>query len=629
MFPSSTIGLSTVTPKRKVRMDDSERKVHRITQHMELLRQFHMGALEMTTPEDRFRLFLQVFSQAVGSSFAMMSMYSSGYGASRTLAVEGTPLIMEMLGKHGLDFRQKGEEALYWPVNTDLLERLSQEKDLSFSVMEAVRQFGLPQEIETGLEPLDGAGRVCMLGIFGQNDIMGEVIFYFSNDTPDPDATSMELFRSQLSMLMAQERARRRLAGEERRWRFALESAGDGVWDINRLTGEMFFSPRWSRMLGYEPREIEDPKSFFTESLHPDDRDRVMRRVNDFLQGEIDGLLLEFRMLHRQGHYIWILSRGRMMEWEGSGEPTRLMGTHTDITRPKQMEQELRTHNDRIKKLNRQLEKSVNLKEVRIQMLEELKQEQEKVRHAQWQKELLFASLSHDLRNPLNALTGLIDLLLMDEENSGKQDHLMLMKQSARSMVTLLNGLLDFTRLESGHFRLENEPFSCVQEIQRVASLYRIQAEGKGLDFSMNMDEAFSGRVVGDALRLEQIVSNLLANAVKFTRTGNVALEVHSEEEKGQPLQLTLRVTDTGIGISEDELPFVFDCYRQASGIQREGAGGTGLGLYISRQLAEKMGGTLTAESELGKGSVFTLQLPLKKEGQINRTQTTGSTHST
>lgn len=596
--------------EKRNHMNSSTHQVQELNRNIELLNRFHQQSLATKTTNERYNLFLDAFNEAFVARFTLLQQFHSSYSYAKTLVVKGQPEIMEVLKTVGLNFGEINETGLLWPVEQHLLKKVRDDRTIILSSEEALQAYQLPEGVvDTIAEKLE-PGMVCILGIFNQDEIIGEVVFFLNPGAPHPLRETLELFRSQLSMLLVQEQSRQQLADQERRWRFALESSGDGVWDYNVQTGEQFISQRWAEMLGYTEDEIQDPAAFVEENLHPEDKSRLMEKWNRFAQGDSKLYATTFRIKHKNGHYKWILSRGKVVEQDSQENPMRIMGTHTDVTKQKQMEEELKKNNEKIKKYNRRLEKAVHLKEVRLKAMEEVEEERQRADQAHRQKELLFASLSHDLRNPLSALTGLVDLMLMDEREPDKREYLDIMKHSAQSMMMMLNGLLDYNRMESGQLVLQQKPFNLRTTIDRTWSLHKFNAIQKGLDFGLEIGDEVPEVLVGDGLRLEQIITNLLSNAIKFTRVGSVDLMVEAVDIVPDELKVTFVVKDTGIGIPQDAQQRIFNSYQQGSEEIARQYGGSGLGLHISQQLAEKMGGGLTVKSKVGQGSQFTLKAP-------------------
>ncbi|MFT3856501.1 MAG: ATP-binding protein [Aquabacterium sp.] len=221
------------------------------------------------------------------------------------------------------------------------------------------------------------------------------------------------------------------------------------------------------------------------------------------------------------------------------------------------------------------------------------------------------ATMSHEMRTPLHGILGLLRLVQDDVramDNPRLMRNLTLIQGSGEHLVHVINDVLDFSKSEAGGLSVHEQPF-CVHEIlSELAETSQMHCADKGLTLDVRLQIDPHDKVVGDPVRLRQVLLNLLGNAIKFTPRGSVGLHVWRDERSGA---MVFQVCDTGIGIAAPEVPRVFDAFHQAEGTYERRFGGTGLGLTISRDLCKAMGGSLRCESELGKGSVFTCELPL------------------
>lgn len=241
----------------------------------------------------------------------------------------------------------------------------------------------------------------------------------------------------------------------------------------------------------------------------------------------------------------------------------------------------------------------------RTREAEEARTEAERATEA---KSLFLANMSHELRTPLNGVLGLTDDLLREEVTPSLRLRLEQIGYSARSLSALVNGILDFSKLESGRVELDNHSFSLEQVLKTMLATVTYSAQEKGIDLIVSLSPEVPSEVEGDSTRLKQILINLLANAVKFTEKGWVKLTV----ERSAPEKLLFSVCDSGIGIPEEKQQIIFQPFSQADASTTRQFGGTGLGLSICHSLTELLGGELRLESRLGEGSRFFFEIPLK-----------------
>jgi len=226
-------------------------------------------------------------------------------------------------------------------------------------------------------------------------------------------------------------------------------------------------------------------------------------------------------------------------------------------------------------------------------------------------KSAFLANMSHEIRTPMNAIIGLTDLALRTPLTPRQQDYLGKVQAAAMSLLGLLDDILDLSRIEAGRLSVERVPFSLDEVLDGLATLLAIQVEEKGLELLFSRGPDVPDRVVGDPLRLRQVLTNLTNNARKFTEQGDIVVRTEVLEREAESVMLRFTVQDSGIGMTEEQMQRLFQPFTQADDSITRRFGGSGLGLAISRQLVELMGGRLMASSQQGQGSVFTVDLPL------------------
>lgn len=228
-------------------------------------------------------------------------------------------------------------------------------------------------------------------------------------------------------------------------------------------------------------------------------------------------------------------------------------------------------------------------------------------------KSEFLAMMSHEIRTPMNAIIGFSDLLAQTSLSSDQEEYLRIVTRSGRDLLELINNILDFSKLESAPLELEHTLFRLETTIMEVLETALIKAREKGVQLDCEIDDPSDGLYLGDPLRCRQILMNLLVNAVKFTHEGRVTTRMRARSLNDRFSRIELVVEDTGIGIAEDKLGTLFQAFKQVDSSTTREFGGTGLGLTIALRLAESMGGGIKVESELGKGSTFTVDLVLEK----------------
>ncbi len=225
-------------------------------------------------------------------------------------------------------------------------------------------------------------------------------------------------------------------------------------------------------------------------------------------------------------------------------------------------------------------------------------------------KSRFLAAMSHEIRTPMNGVLGMIDLLLATELTPAQEMYAKTVEQSARTLLVLINEILDFSRIEAGKLELRAEPFDLEVCIQHVMELLATSAHHKGLELAWTLDADVPRSIMADKARVRQVLLNLVGNAVKFTDRGGVSLSVTVRAAEDGGPRIVIRVEDTGVGLGREALAGLFSEFQQVETAGRGRPAGTGLGLAISRRLARAMGGDITVESEVGRGSAFTFELP-------------------
>jgi len=397
------------------------------------------------------------------------------------------------------------------------------------------------------------------------------------------------------------------LLESEERWKFALEGAGDSVWDWNIQTGECLFSRRWSEMLGFSEDDIEHSLEGWKSRIYPDDLPDVMTSLQNYLNGKSVTYMHEHRMLCLDGTIKWILTRGIIVSCNSAGSAVRMIGTHSDITDRKRMEEDTRRYLQQVEaSRDRITEQSVQL----IRQSEELARARDQAEAAARAKSEFLANMSHELRTPLTAILGYADLLYEEDNTEGDsrthRETVDIIRSNGRHLQELIDDILDLSKIEADRMVLEWGQVSPRQLVDDVLRLMQLRAREKGLELQADYCFPLPEQISTDALRVRQILVNLVGNAIKFTERGTIRVVVRYDEATQRQ---SFTVADSGIGIKPEQLQRLFTPFSQADASMSRRFGGTGLGLSISKRLARMLGGDITATSNFGSGSTFTLDI--------------------
>ncbi|WKB51868.1 hybrid sensor histidine kinase/response regulator [Eleftheria terrae] len=364
------------------------------------------------------------------------------------------------------------------------------------------------------------------------------------------------------------------------RLQLAISASGLGIWLLDLEAGRTEWNDELYRIYGEDPRHFQPTLNTWEERLHPDDLDRVRTAAARTLSGEpVD--VDEYRILRPDGEVRTVRTRLRHVR-NPAGRTLRVVGATLDITEQKQATQAIERARAAAEEANR------------------LKSE-------------FLANMSHEIRTPMNAIIGMTGLALLGELPPREQQHVAKANGAARNLLRVLNDILDFSKIEAGRLEVEATRFSLHEVLEQVVDVVGLQAAEKGLELVMDLPASLPAEHLGDPTRLAQVLTNLLANAVKFTAQGRVVLRagVLAAVPGTAPRRLRFEVSDTGIGLDAAQQALLFQPFSQADNSTTRRFGGTGLGLVICRRLLELMGGQIGVQSRPGAGATFWFELPL------------------
>jgi PAS domain S-box-containing protein len=350
---------------------------------------------------------------------------------------------------------------------------------------------------------------------------------------------------------------------------------------IYQGTGHAYVNAAAATMLGYTREELLHLS--FLHYVHPDFQELVKARSLARQRGETVSPRYEIKLVHKNGHSLWVDFAGTVIEYEGK---PAVLGVASDITQRKDLEAAQ--------------EKAVAAAEA-----------------ASRAKSSFLANMSHEIRTPMNAVIGMTELLLGTELSAVQREYLGIVKDSAESLLALINDILDFSKIEAGKLELNDATFQIREVLGDTMKGLALRTSGKEVEIACHVHPNVPENVRGDALRLRQVVSNLVGNAIKFTQRGEVVLDVVEESSSTDETRLQFTVLDTGIGIPQEKQRAIFDAFAQADSSTTRRFGGTGLGLAIASRIVSLMQGRLWVESEVGKGSQFHFTVRFRRSNEV------------
>jgi PAS domain S-box-containing protein len=398
------------------------------------------------------------------------------------------------------------------------------------------------------------------------------------------------LLLAALNMDKAQIEAR--LREREQFLSLAILGSNDGIWDWRPNEHRLWLSPRWKEQLGYADDELPDSISTWSALVHREDRDRVAQRFADFLEDRADSFEMVQRFRHKLGHDVHILTRGIKMK-DDEGRVTRVVGVHTDVTELLNAQEELRHQAASLAVLARDLEEQRRTADA-----------------ANTAKSQFLATMSHEIRTPMNGIIGMLSLMQDSKLNADQKRWASTALDSAETLLTIINDILDLSKLDAGKTETELLDFDVTGLIEGVAALLKVRANAKGIALRTDIAPSVPRWLRSDPTRLRQILFNLIGNAVKFTARGEVVVRATATVMRIDSCELRIDIIDTGIGIGRDQMAGLFEPFRQGDSGMARRFGGTGLGLAIVKRMVKLLGGSVTVQSDVSAGSTFTITLP-------------------
>ena len=379
-----------------------------------------------------------------------------------------------------------------------------------------------------------------------------------------------------------------RLVESERQIKLLIEASGVVLWEWFITEDKIVSNNSFARLFGYADIN-EMPMSYtgmMTKMIHPDDLQLVATQIRDSFTSKDSGIDIECRLKNvSTGLFEWFNFKGSITEWDALNNPVKAAGFIFGIQARKEAEEKLARAKD-------VAENSLKI------------------------KRKFLANISHEIRTPLHAIIGLGEQVSDSELNSKQQVQIDMMNESAKGLLRIINDLLDYSRIEDGKLSFESVSFNLREMLYTVYNLFEHTAVKKNLKLEYEVDASADELFIGDPLRLRQIITNIISNAIKFTEKGAVTIRYNILQETNTDCYLLFTCADTGIGMSDEMKRKLFEDFSQEDESFQRKYGGSGLGLSITRELVRFMGGLIEIQSEKNSGTTVTIKLPLKKNTQ-------------
>ena len=524
---------------------------------------------------------------------------------------------------------------------------------------------------------------------------------------------SMDAVKLQQDRLIELERqqAEEQIGEIRKRLEYVMAATGEGIWDYNIGSRTVCHNATWCNLLGLDNSYLEHNLDVFAKIIHEDDRETVFQSITSAIKG-----CRKYTSVHRMrrfdGTVIWVLDRGRVVEWDQNGSPTRMVGSISDITAERQAEEEIKKGKQMLRTILDTTSEAIYgtdldglctfcnaacLRLLGYDSEQELigKNMHNLIHHTKsdglpfpvcecrifqaftkcepthvddellWRKDgdsflaeywsnpqivdgilvgavvtfiditqrkkneanlvsalvaaeaaniaksQFLSNMSHEIRTPMNGVIGLSQLLINTKLDDKQRDYLAKITASGRHLVSIINDILDFSKIEAGKLKLEQDDFRLDSVIDNVANLTALECSKKHLSIVFVVSPHIPFILNGDAIRLGQVLINLVSNAIKFTSDGEVIVYIAAVEHFSDTIRLRCSIKDTGIGLTDSQQSMLFRPFSQADASTTRQYGGTGLGLAVSRHLCELMSGGIDVISQFGLGSTFTFSAVL------------------
>ena len=496
----------------------------------------------------------------------------------------------------------KGKDMIIAFANEPLLKIWGKEPDVVgkplFEVMPELKSQQFPEDLNavytTGIPFSSNENRAIML----RNGIPEERFFsvvYQPYTEVDNTITGVTVIGSEVTDYVLAKKQIEQNEAEQKKMashlKLATDSAKVGIWSFDIISLKLEWSNIHKKMWGYSEHREDLIYEDWHKAIVPEDKELAFQKIEEAKvnQGNYD---VDYRITRaNDGAIVWIKSTGQY-HYDEFGEAHTLSGISLDISEQKRIDEEL------------------------LEAKSKAETDKEIAEHAVMAKQQFLSNMSHEIRTPMNAIIGFTKVLMKTDLSEKQKEYLQAIKSSGNTLIVLINDILDLAKVDAGKMKFVNAPFKMSESITTILYLFETKIQESNLELIKEYDSSIPEIVLGDSVRLHQILINLLGNAIKFTTKGKIIVSVNLLNEDKDKVTIEIKVTDTGIGIPQNKIATIFENFEQAHTITSGLYSGTGLGLAIVKQLVEKQGGTIDVKSKINEGSTFSFVLNFQKIGE-------------
>ncbi len=544
---------------------DISRKIQN-QQNMEKLVEITEEFFQFTHQTMDHQRIVDYFREIAGASYAALNLYSDDQHTFSTVALSGKPGAIEKAGKI-LGFSLKGKK---WGMDVEREKKLKGKVIAKFRRLEELSGKVIPAPLARLVQQTFGIGECGVARIIHNRQIAGDFTFFMPKGISFKNHGFVEIFIRQVGLLMLRSRSEKALLESESRFRDLFNNASMGILQVTGQGKIINANKALASIFGYSSsKELTQCHTFLDEEFsHFNELKEQMKRhreKEDHFQN------LEIRARKKTGQHLWLDTHIRKTAIKGNRN-FLLEIFCLDITEKKKAR--------------------------------DIQREIEVTRKASETKDLFLANMSHEIRTPVTGIMGMAEVLLNTPLNEQQKEHLSIISESSRILLGVINDILDISKIEARKIELHPELFNIEKTFSNIRNLFQPDASKQNLELLLDLKNDFPLWVVADRNRIEQVLMNLLSNALKFTEKGCICISL-TGEEKNREAFFRVEVKDTGIGISSKDQVLLFQKFSQVDSSLSRSAGGSGLGLYICKELIHLMDGEIGVKSCPGQGSTF------------------------